>query len=351
MPLRSINVRQLVELLLCRGGQPARRRVLFFRLAPSRNRIAAVKLARQRPELILRRLELPQRDVEKAIGIHCQPLIEREFPLEEVTPQSERRARLGCRVLLEVLDIARNRAGGFGRGVCEVAEQVHVVESRKRPRQVLLDEVERTAERLEADFDENARRILDVVAGRLHDPGGLTQLRQHAAGTLGERRMRKNDLRREARAQRVCVVLRVALPGADLFELEHARLNVRRHHRLLSLFDGCQIAEVDVLEPPREARKCARVLVDGVTAEVFDVVVVRMYAVKRRARGVNFVKVGEIVVDEMMKRLGRTHHLGSSSNPSSVIPNSDKPQWYIILIREWRAACTSSPRRLETSTT
>src|SRR5688572_30297958 len=30
----------------------------------------------------------------------------------------------------------------------------------------------------------------------------------------------------------------------------------------------------------------------------------------------------------MMKRLGRTHHLGSSSNPCSVIANTDKPQWY-----------------------
>ena len=42
----------------------------------------------------------------------------------------------------------------------------------------------------------------------------------------------------------------------------------------------------------------------------------------------NFVKIGEIVVDEMMKWLGRTHHLGSSSNPCSVLADSDKPQWY-----------------------
>ena len=85
---------------------------------------------------------------------------------------------------------------------------------------------------------------------------------------------------------------------------------------------------IDVLETPREAGERARVLLDGMPAEIFDVVVVRVDAVKRRASGVNFVKVGEIVVDEMMKWLGRTHHLGSSSNPCSVIANSDKPQWY-----------------------
>ena len=75
---------------------------------------------------------------------------------------------------------------------------------------------------------------------------------------------------------------------------------------------------IDVLQPPREARERARVLLDGMPAEIFEEIVVRVYAVKRRASGVNFVKIGEIVVDEMMKWLGRTHHLGSSSNPCSV---------------------------------
>ena len=120
---------------------------------------------------------------------------------------------------------------------------------------------------------------------------------------------------------------------------------------LLGLFDGRQVAEVDVLEPAREAGERSGVLIDRVSAEIFDVVVVRVYAVKRRARGVNFVEIGEIVVDEMMKRLGRTHHVGSSSNPCSVLADTDKPQWYNILFPAWLAACTSFPPQLETWTT
>ncbi len=78
---------------------------------------------------------------------------------------------------------------------------------------------------------------------------------------------------------------------------------------------GRQIARVDVLQPAREPGQRPGVLVDALPAVVLDVIVVRVDAVKRRARRVNFVKIGEIVVDEMMKWLGRTHHLGSSSNP------------------------------------
>ena len=236
----------------------------------------------------------------------------------------------------------------LGGGIGQIAEQVHVVERGERARQILLDEVERAAERLETDLDEDARRILDVVAGRLHDAGGLAQLRQHAPGPLGERGVRKHDLRREARAERVGVELRAALPGANLFQLEHPSLDVGRHHRLLGLFDRRQIVLIDVLEPSREARERPRVLLDGVPAEIFDVVVVRVYPVKRRASGMNFVKIGEIVVDEMMKWLGRTHHLGSSSNPCSVIANSDKPQWYNTpspRMTGMPAACTSCPPR------
>ena len=70
----------------------------------------------------------------------------------------------------------------------------------------------------------------------------------------------------------------------------------------------CGSPALDVLEPAREAGQRPRVLVDGVAAEIFDVVVVRVYPVQRRARGVNFMEIGEIVVNEVMKWLGRTHH-------------------------------------------
>src|SRR5688572_13830749 len=241
--------------------------------------------------------------------------------------------------------------GRLGGRVGKIAEQMHVVERGEGARKVLLYEVESAPERLQANLYENARRILDVVAGCLYEAGRLAQLRQHAASAFGERRVREHDLRRQARAQRVGVELRAALPRSDLLQVEHARLDIGSHHRLLGFFDGRQIVLVDVLQAPGEPRQRTGVLLDGVPAEILYVVIVRMYPVERRASGMNFVEVGEIVVNEMMKWLGRTHHLGSSSNPSSVIANSDKPQWYNTLVgletdtppRSWPAACTSCP--------
>ena len=107
------------------------------------------------------------RDGEEAVGVHRDAFVERQLPLEESRPRRNEARAFGA-ALLEVLDVARNRLRGFGRRIGQIAEQVHVVERGKCARQILLDEVERAAERLETDFDEDARRILDVVAGRLH---------------------------------------------------------------------------------------------------------------------------------------------------------------------------------------
>ena len=121
-----------------------------------------------------------------------------------------------------------DRLRRFGLRVGEIAEQVQVVDVGERARQVVVDELQRAAHRLDADLDEDAGRVLDVVARGLDQPRRLAQLRQHAARALGRRRVREERLAGEARREEVGVELRVALPGADRFELEHARLQVRR---------------------------------------------------------------------------------------------------------------------------
>ena len=50
---------------------------------------------------------------------------------------------------------------------------------------LVLDELQGAAHRFDADLDEDARRLLDVVARGLDEARGLPQLGQHAAGTLG----------------------------------------------------------------------------------------------------------------------------------------------------------------------
>ena len=93
------------------------------------------------------------------------------------------------------------------------------------------------AHRLDADLDEDAGRILDVVARRLNQARRLAQLRQHAARALGGRRVGEQRLAGEARREDVGVELRVALPGADVLELEHARPQVRGEHAVLEPLD------------------------------------------------------------------------------------------------------------------
>src|SRR5688572_17336333 len=103
----------------------------ILRLSPRVNRIAAVELARERSEFLLRRLELPLRDGEETVGVHRDTFVECELPLEEIAPEAERGARFGRRVFLEKLDVARNRVCRFGGRIGQIAEQVHVVERRK----------------------------------------------------------------------------------------------------------------------------------------------------------------------------------------------------------------------------
>src|SRR5262245_63934505 len=107
----------------------------------------------------------------------------------------------------------------FRLRVGEIGEQVHVVDARERARQIVVDELLRAAEGLDADLDEYARRILDVVARGLDEARNLPQLREDAAGPIRRRRMREQRLAGQARRDDVSVKLRVLLPGPHLFEL------------------------------------------------------------------------------------------------------------------------------------
>ena len=93
-------------------------------------------------------------------------------------------------------------------------------------RQIFIDELERPSEHVDADLDENAGRILDVVPRGLDEPRGLPKLRKDSArafrrGGIGEQR-----LSGEARRQDVRVDLRISLPRTHLFELEHPAARV-----------------------------------------------------------------------------------------------------------------------------
>ena len=137
---------------------------------------------------------------------------------------------------------------------------MQVVEVRECPRQVVVDESERAAKALETDLHEDARRILDVFACRLHQPRRLPQLGEDAPRALGERGVVEERLAGEAGRQHFGVELRAALPGADLFELEEARADARFERRSLEPLDVGQPAgsmAASRLAKPPSVRICA----------------------------------------------------------------------------------------------
>ena len=195
-----------------------------------------------------------------------------------------------------------DRLRRFGLRVGEIAEQMQIVHARERARQIVFDELQRAAHRLDADLDEDAGRLLDVVARGLNEARRLAQLRQDAARALGGRRVREERLAGEARREDVRVVLRVPLPRADVFELEHPRLQVRGEHPVLEPLDAGQRVAVDLVEAAQVAGERVRFAVDPVTAEVLEQIVVRVHAVERRVRRMRLVEVPEQVVDEVRQR-------------------------------------------------
>src|SRR6266496_3775734 len=104
-----------------------------------------------------------------------------------------------------------------------------------------MNELQRTEKCLQPRFDEDAWRILDIVARRLHEARSLPQLRQHAPGPFGQGRVRKDHLSGDGGADYFGVELRVALPGARMFEFEHAPLDIVGHHWLFGTLDRSEV--------------------------------------------------------------------------------------------------------------
>src|SRR5262245_7038662 len=150
--------------------------MLLLGATPRIQRIAAIQSAGDDAELLLHGGELPHRNGEKSISIEGDALVQLQFLLEPLPAEPERRLRTWRQVALEIVDIRLDRGRGFGRCVGEIAEDVEVIESGERPRQVVLDELEGAAPRLESDFDEDTRALFDVVARGLHEARHLPQL-------------------------------------------------------------------------------------------------------------------------------------------------------------------------------
>ena len=192
----------------------------------------------------------------------------------------------------------------FGRRVGEVAEDVHVVEAAERARQVVVDEPQRAAQALEADLHEDAGRILDVVARRLHQPRHLAQLRHDPAGAFGQRRVGEQRLAGQAGREDVGIVLGAALPRPHRFELEQPRPDVGLERRPLQPLDVGQPRRVDGGEAAREGAELANLRVDRRPPEVLEQIVVQVDTVERRVGRMDLVQVREVFVHEVRQGFG-----------------------------------------------
>ena len=192
-----------------------------------------------------------------------------------------------------------NRLGRFGGRVREVAEQVQVVEIRERARQIVLDEALRAPQALQADLDENAGRILDVVARRLHQSRHLPQLREDPPRALGERRVVEQDLTGDAGREQVAVMLRVAFPGSDGFQFVETGADVGVERGPFEALHFGQPCRVDRREPAGEPSQRADLVVNRRPAQILQQVVMKVDAVERRIGGMDLVQPIEVLVNEV----------------------------------------------------
>jgi hypothetical protein len=327
--------------------------VVLFRLRPGRERVAPVHLPGYLAEGFLRRCEFAFGDGQQPFDRDGDPFLEAQFLLELVAAKPEGRARLGRHFLLEVLDVGADRVRRFLLCVGEIAEQVQIVDAGERAWQILVDELQRAFHRLDADLDEDAGRFLDVVAGRLDETRRLAQLRQDAACAFRRGRVSEQRLAGQARRQDIGVHLRVTLPVADGFEVEHPAAQVRSEHAVFESLDGGQPVAIDLLETTKVSRERACFLIDPVAAQVLEQIVVRVHAVEGGMRGMRFVEVPKEVVDKMRKRFGNGHGsllqrgflpLGAPATAAEAIR-----QWYNKGSLKWPVRCSWSPRQSATS--
>ena len=195
------------------------------------------------------------------------PFVQLQLLLERSRPRRNEPLLRGASVAFEVLDIAADRGGRLGRGVGEIAEQMQIAQIAERPRQIFVDEAQRAAHAFEADLDEDARRILDVVARGLDEARHLAKLRQDAPRPFGERRVVEQRLTGEAGRQDVGVMLRIPLPRTDLLEIEQRARGCWRRAPAARAARFGQTGRIDRRQPPREPAKVPNLRLDRLTAQ------------------------------------------------------------------------------------
>ena len=71
------------------------------------------------------------RDREQAIGVERDALVEPKLLFEAFAPQAKRPFAARRELAFEVLDVAADGGGRFGRGIGQVAEQVQIARDRR----------------------------------------------------------------------------------------------------------------------------------------------------------------------------------------------------------------------------
>jgi len=77
-----------------------------------------------------------------------------ESPLEDVSAKAERGLRPRRQFRLEILNVSADRLACFRRRVCEIAQDMQVIETRECAGQVDVDERRHAAPRFEANLHE-----------------------------------------------------------------------------------------------------------------------------------------------------------------------------------------------------
>src|SRR5688572_7389663 len=259
--------------------------MLLFRTTPRIEGIPAVEAPGDAPELLLNSRKLAQRDRQKPFVTERHAVFELQLLFETFLAQPERELRARRQVVFEVVDVALDRSGRLGGRVGEVAENMEVIERCKGPWKIGLDEPQNTPPGLQADFDVDARAVLDVVLRGLHQPRHLPQLRYDPSGALGLRRVGEEGLPRETGADDLGVHLGIAVPGPDDLQLVHPGFDVRRDDWMLDLFDRGEERRVYLAKATAEPRQRADVSVDGGATQVLEQVVMDVNTVQPRMAG------------------------------------------------------------------
>ena len=243
--------------------------MLGFGLRPDLERSAAVHASGERLKQFLGGVQLSGGDRQQTLDRQREAFVELYLLFESIAPEPESGAGPRRDVVLEIFDVGADGLRGLGLRVGEIAQEVQIVNVGEGAWQIVVDEREGALHRLDPDLDEDARRLLDVVARRLNDTRCLPQLRQHAAGALGGGGMSKKRLTGQAQRQDVGVELGIALPGADVLELEHPGTEMRADHPVLEPFGGRQAGLVDLVEAAEIPGESVRLGIDAVATEIF----------------------------------------------------------------------------------